>query len=307
MLKAGKYTVAALALQDVLDHDPNNVKALWGLISATYLPAAGIQDPIDKNRQLDETVRLLKRAIELNPNDGDAYYTLGVVAWTRAFPGLLSARASIGMKREDPGPLTDFRVRQEMRARLWPVIEEGIGDLQKSLQMDDNKSDAMAYMNLLIRSRADICDTPEQAAEDIRTADDWVQRAMAVKRAGTESPRANPFSISPPAPPPPPAMPAPPGSIRMGGNIAAANLVTKVDPVYPPLALQARVEGTVRFNATIGKDGHIENLALVSGHPLLVGPAQQAVQQWVYRPTLLNGQPVQVITTIDVNFTLPAQ
>jgi protein TonB len=60
----------------------------------------------------------------------------------------------------------------------------------------------------------------------------------------------------------------------------------------------------VKFNAVIGKDGKIQNLTLVSGHPLLVAAAQQAVQQWVYRPTLLNGEPVDVITTIDVNFTL---
>lgn len=95
-----------------------------------------------------------------------------------------------------------------------------------------------------------------------------------------------------------------PGSIRVGGNVAAANLVTKVDAVYPPLALQARIQGTVKFNAVIGKDGHVENLTLISGHPLLVAASQQAVQQWVYRPTLLNGQPVPVITTVDVNFTL---
>jgi protein TonB len=77
-----------------------------------------------------------------------------------------------------------------------------------------------------------------------------------------------------------------------------------VKPPYPPLARQARIQGTVKFNAVIGKDGRIQNLTLVSGHPLLVAAAQQAVQQWVYRPTLLNGEPVDVITTIDVNFTL---
>ncbi len=60
----------------------------------------------------------------------------------------------------------------------------------------------------------------------------------------------------------------------------------------------------MKFNAVIGKDGHIQNLQLVSGHPLLVAAATQAVEQWVYKPTLLNGEAVDVITTIDVNFTL---
>jgi protein TonB len=106
------------------------------------------------------------------------------------------------------------------------------------------------------------------------------------------------------APPPPPKAVVKQTRIRVGGNVQAANLIRKVVPVYPPLAKQARIQGTVRFQAIIGKDGTIQNLQLVSGHPLLVANAQQAVSQWIYRPTLLNGDPVEVVTTIDVNFTL---
>jgi len=80
--------------------------------------------------------------------------------------------------------------------------------------------------------------------------------------------------------------------------------VRQPKPQYPPLARQARIQGTVRFNAIIGKDGNIANLTLVSGHPLLVPAATAAVKQWVYKPTLLNGEPVEVVTVIDVNFTL---
>jgi protein TonB len=75
-------------------------------------------------------------------------------------------------------------------------------------------------------------------------------------------------------------------------------------PVYPPLAKSARVQGNVEFTAIIGKDGAIRELKLVRGHPLLVNAAKQAVEQWRYKPTLLNGQPVDVITAIVVNFTL---
>jgi TonB family protein len=92
--------------------------------------------------------------------------------------------------------------------------------------------------------------------------------------------------------------------IRVGGNVQAANLIRRVEPIYPPLARQARIQGTVRFDATIGADGHVKNLQLISGHPLLVPAAQEAVRQWVYRPTLLNGIPVEVVTQIDVPFTL---
>lgn len=111
------------------------------------------------------------------------------------------------------------------------------------------------------------------------------------------------------APPPPPpkkeeVKPKTPERIRVGGNVQAANLVRRIVPVYPPLAKQARVQGTVKFSAIIGKDGTIQNLQLISGHPLLVPSATEAVKQWVYKPTLLNGEPVEVVTQIDVNFSL---
>jgi protein TonB len=107
-----------------------------------------------------------------------------------------------------------------------------------------------------------------------------------------------------PPPPPPPPVKSGPTRIRVGGQVQAANLLKQPKPVYPPLAKQARISGTVRFNALIGKDGTIQNLTLVSGHPLLVPAAQEAVKQWLYKPTLLNGEPVEVATVIDVNFTL---
>ena len=74
--------------------------------------------------------------------------------------------------------------------------------------------------------------------------------------------------------------------------------------MYPAQAQAARISGTVRFNAVIGTDGRIRNLVLVSGHPLLVSAAQAAVQQWVYEPTLLKGEPVEVVGAIDVSFAL---
>src|ERR1700686_2505539 len=95
-----------------------------------------------------------------------------------------------------------------------------------------------------------------------------------------------------------------PGKIRVGGNAAEANLIQKVTPLYPPEAKAARIQGVVRFNATIGKDGSVIDLQLISGHPLFVQPSRDAVMQWVYKPTLLNGNPVEVVTQIDVNFML---
>jgi protein TonB len=102
---------------------------------------------------------------------------------------------------------------------------------------------------------------------------------------------------------PPPPRPAQ-QRIRQGGSVQAALLVNKVTPVYPPLARQTRISGTVRLHAIISKNGSIQSLEVISGHPLLVRAAMDAVQQWRYKPTLLNGEPVEVDTTIDVIFSL---
>lgn len=91
---------------------------------------------------------------------------------------------------------------------------------------------------------------------------------------------------------------------RVGGAVQAAKLVNRVQPMYPPLARQTRISGTVKLHAIIGKTGAVEQLQVVSGHPLLVQAALDAVRQWRYQPTLLNGEPVEVDTEIDVIFSL---
>ncbi|MBI3934454.1 MAG: energy transducer TonB [Acidobacteria bacterium] len=109
--------------------------------------------------------------------------------------------------------------------------------------------------------------------------------------------------VVPPAPPPPP----PETTLRripVGGVVMTAKLTYQPKPIYPELARRIRVQGTVRLQAIISQDGSIENLTVLSGHPLLIPAALDAVGQWRYQPTLLNGQPVEVETTIDVNFTL---
>ncbi|WP_321475406.1 M56 family metallopeptidase [uncultured Paludibaculum sp.] len=101
-----------------------------------------------------------------------------------------------------------------------------------------------------------------------------------------------------------PAGTAVPTRISVGGNIQKQVLLSSAEPEYPPLAKQARIQGMVRFEVVLGRDGKVSNLKLVSGHPLLVQSAVQAVRQYTYRPTLLNGEPVEVATTVDVPFTL---
>jgi len=103
---------------------------------------------------------------------------------------------------------------------------------------------------------------------------------------------------------PPPPKPQAPQRVTLGGQVEAAKLINKVSPQYPEVAKSAHVTGTVVLRAVISKSGDIQQLQLVSGPPLLAKAAMDAVTQWRYRPTVLNGQPVEVDTTIDVVFSL---
>ena len=110
----------------------------------------------------------------------------------------------------------------------------------------------------------------------------------------------------PPAPKPPTqtAKPATPKPVPVGGNVRQPKLIREVRPPYPPLARQARIQGVVKITAIVSRDGTVQSLQVVSGHPLLVAAALDAVRQWIYEPTLLNGAPVEVVLVVDVNFRL---
>ena len=97
---------------------------------------------------------------------------------------------------------------------------------------------------------------------------------------------------------------ATPQRVRVSQGVSQGLLIHRVQPMYPPLARQARIQGTVVLQAEISKDGTIENLRLISGHPMLAPSAIEAVRQWRYKPYFLNGEPVAVETQITVNFTL---
>jgi periplasmic protein TonB len=114
-----------------------------------------------------------------------------------------------------------------------------------------------------------------------------------------------PNIVAPPPPKPIVDTPKPSSApVYVTSDLQMAKLVRKVIPEYPPLAKATRISGVVRLIGTIGKDGTIRDLQLVSGHPMLARAALEAVRQWVYKPTLLNGMPVEVIAPIEVNFSL---
>ena len=113
---------------------------------------------------------------------------------------------------------------------------------------------------------------------------------------------AGPGLVPPPTPPPPPVINARP--FRTGGEVQAAKLLFELRPLYPEIAKRTRTQGAVVLEAVINIDGSIESLRVISGNPLLTQAALDAVKQWKYRPTMLNGEPTEVITTVTVTFTL---
>ena len=169
----------------VLERDPQNALAVESLASLHYNQAQGgtIEQ---KMKKLDEAAQWYTKLSQVDPNNKTAYYSLGVIVWAKWYPKLMEARNKLGMKPEDPGPIKDKKVKEELKAQWTETINKGIQDLSKALQIDPEYDEAMAYMNLLIRERADLADTPESYKKDIEVADNWVQKALDTKKIKAE-------------------------------------------------------------------------------------------------------------------------
>jgi tetratricopeptide (TPR) repeat protein len=167
--------------KEVLQRDPNDRVALASLASLAFNEAGPLQGD-EKTKKLDEAREWNLKLIKADPQNKEAYYSLGVIAWSKWYPALGKARADLGMKPEDPGPIKDKKVRQELTEKYGAVIQEGIDNLQKALNIDPEYDDAMAYMNLLIRERADLADTPQEYKQQVEIADNWVQKALDTKK-----------------------------------------------------------------------------------------------------------------------------
>lgn len=286
----GHARIAEAEFKRMLELDSTDKTALMLLASLAFSVASTLSGD-GQLRKLDEASDWNKRLLTVDPDDKEAYYRLGLIAWQKGAPALTATRAE-----QDPGPLRGPE-RLELKARYSATIAEGIANLRHALLLDPQYDDAMALLNLLLRARAYLADTREQWAADIAAADDLAQRVrstrqMKAQAAGAEN-----------APPPPGnRLAQTPERIHVDGNVQGAKLLIKADAVYPPLAAQANITGIVRFTVIIAKDGTVRDIQLVSGHPLLVASARDAVSKYVYQPALRNGQPVEVVTSVDVTF-----
>lgn len=179
---------ARKTFQDVLDKDPKNSLALASMASMAYNEATA-GSPDQKKAALQEAMKWNRRAIEVDPKDAEAYYFLGVIDWSQAFPAIMTARVGIHMAADQPGPIKDEKLRAELKEEWGPVIEDGLADLRKCLAIDPENEDAMTYVNLLLRRKADLEDTPEAAKADIAQAEDWSNKSLEMRRIKATRPK----------------------------------------------------------------------------------------------------------------------
>jgi tetratricopeptide (TPR) repeat protein len=153
--------------QNVLKLDPNDELATASIASLYF-----------NQKKMDEAKDWNRKLIAINPQNKDAYYTLGVIAWTQWLVPQREARNKLNMKPEDPGPLKKKDVREELKVKYRPLLDEGVANMQKALDIDKEYNEAMAYMNLLIRYRADLDDSEVEYKRDIDEADMWMQKSL---------------------------------------------------------------------------------------------------------------------------------
>jgi TonB family protein len=194
-----------------------------------------------------------------------------------------------------------------------PAVLEGsrVSQIYIGGLSEQSRSDLMSRLQVHVGDTI-AADTMEKVRAEVRAFDEHLIVGTGKGQNGEVSlmitmPGSDSVSMSTGAAVAAPALPPPADGtkrITIGGNVQQRKLVSQPKPVYPPPAKQARIQGVVHLSALIGKEGNVINLAVISGHPLLIPSALDAVQQWVYHTTLLNGEPVEVVTQIDVNYTL---
>ena len=166
----------------VLESHPKDTTALASLASLCYQQAQGMPDLDAKIKKLDEAKEWYLKLIDADPQSKEAFYSLAVIDWVKWYAAWMKARADLGMKPEESGPLKDKKVKAELKEKYSAVIEDGVKNLDQALKIDPNYDDAMAYMNLLIRERADLDDSSDQYKKDVEVADNWVQKALDTKK-----------------------------------------------------------------------------------------------------------------------------
>ena len=228
--KDSHYEEAIQHFEKAAELDPNNIQAhlyLATTLTSQYIPGVDTPDNISEaDHAIAEYQRVLgldasndqrvssckgiaylylnmkrwedarkyyEMASDLDPNDPENYYSLGVIDWSQCYQPRMEARAKLGMRPDQHLSAKSPEQKalcEELRAKNWSVIDDGISRLDKAIQLRPDYDDAMAYLNLMYRERADLeCGDPAARSRDLKTTDEWVDKAMAAKKAKAEKVR----------------------------------------------------------------------------------------------------------------------
>lgn len=212
---------------------------------------------------------------------------------------------------------TYYHEKVQKDGSLMPIerlmyIRKGVEAADRALALDPDYTDAMIYKNILLRHQANVEPDPSARVALIAEADALRNRAMELRKArgasgAGDAAAAAAAGMPPPPPPPPPPSPAVVNgqvAVRVGGGIKPPVKIHDVRPEYPPIAQDAKVQGVVIVELTLDEAGNVYDARVLRSIPLLDEAALNAVRQWQFTPTLLNGVPVPLILTVTVNFTL---
>lgn len=168
-----------------LEKNPGEVGSLKGIASLYFNMASGATKPEDKLKYLDQAKDYHSQVIKSDPSDPEAYYSVAVIDWTEAYKRRMDAKTAAGIKADEP--VKDKKLCSELQGKNQQEVQDGIDNLNKALELRKDYDDAMAYLNLLYREKADLeCGDPEARKQDIATADDWVKKTMETKKAKAE-------------------------------------------------------------------------------------------------------------------------
>ena len=163
----------------VLERDPKSINSVKGI---AYIDL--------QMKKFEDAKTYYRKALEIDPNDPEPYYSVGVIGWTQTYQPRMEERAKQGMKPDEQLSAKDKnqkKVCEELNQKNMPIIQESLDALNKALQLRPDYDDAMAYMNLMYREKADVeCDDLAARAADLKSADEWVDKTMATKRAKAE-------------------------------------------------------------------------------------------------------------------------
>jgi tetratricopeptide (TPR) repeat protein len=167
---------AIAGFQEVLKRDPDNKVAKEYIASLYY-----------NMKEFDKSKQAYAEVLAADPNHKVAHYTFGVINWAIAYPKNMELRAELGMKPEDPGPFPNAKAREALAQENEALIDEGLRHLEEAVKIDPLYDDAMAYMNLLYRQKADIADTKEEYEQYISSAEDWNDKVLLARKTKAEA------------------------------------------------------------------------------------------------------------------------